>query len=245
MNYIPHVIGIVLILGLVFYFVWIHDGDINSAYNNAEQIALDNIGKIRTMNDAGDVAEIFKGKPTVVQETVFINQNTGKEVSKDEFIQTVNQTGTVTEEDLIQMYVTGGESYGYTAQFKNKELPDNHYQISNPVQFNGKLMKVIEGSCMLNPDTNNVECDYITPATFSYTFTVSCEYRDFCSLTDIFRYGQKTQNDGSWNQLIQTNPSDFTVGEYVMKIEANSEVINPVTLRPYIIIAEKKFNMVE
>ncbi|MCV0393641.1 MAG: hypothetical protein K5790_10205 [Nitrosopumilus sp.] len=220
----------------------ISDCDAQAVLNSAEQIALNNLGKIQSINDAGDIAEIFKGKPTVVQQTSFVNSNTGKEISEQEFIQLVNATGDLTDEDIINIKITGGESFGHTPKYSNVELPDNHYLIGNPATFSGLLKKVIEGSCKLNPETELVECKYVEPATFQYTFIISCEHRDFCALEPITRPSEETNNDGTWTQTIQTGR--FTEGEYLMSIQANSLVDNPLTQRPYLIEVEKTFQMV-
>lgn len=245
MTYAYHIVAMCGVLILVGFFIYYNQDTVQGQFDDAKKTALDNIGSIVEKNKVGDIAEIFKNEATVVQKTVFVNENTGQELTEDEFINKVNQTGTLTEEDLVMIKVEGGESYGYTPKFKLEELPENHYQISNPVLFSGKLQKVIEDSCELNQDTNAVACDYITPALFSYTFEVTCEHRDFCNLITITRTGQKTNNDGSWDQKIQTNPSDFNEGEYIMSISANSDVINPDTQRPYLINAEQKFYMTE
>ena len=245
MNYIPYVIIIVLIFGGLGFVVYSNNGNVQQSYDELEDIAMQQLGKISEVNDAGDVVEIFKGKPTLVQETTFVDSSTGQELTQEEFIAVQTAQGNkVTEEDIMQMTIEGGESYGFTAKFDLKELPESTYQVSNPVLFSGVMKKVIEGSCKLNQDTQVIECNYIDPSKFSYTFSVSCDHREFCNLSEIFRYNEMTNNDGSWSQKIQTNPSDFTPGEYLMKIEANSQVVNPATDRPYLISAEKVFYMV-
>lgn len=245
MNYIPYAIVIVLIFGVIGFVVYNNNTEVKQTVDELEDIAMKNLGKITEVNGAGDIVDIFKGEPTVVQETTFVNESTGQELTKDEFIAKQETLGnTITEEDIVQMTIEGGESFGYTTKFDLKELPDSTYQIGNPVSFIGKLQKVIEGSCGLNQDTQVIECDYVDPAKFSFTFYVTCEYRDYCTLSTITRPGEMTNNDGTWLQKIQTMPSAYTPGTYKIMIEANSLVNNPATDRPYLISAEKIFHLV-
>jgi hypothetical protein len=221
----------------------ISDCDAQQVLNDVEKIALDKIGKIQSINDAGDIAEIFKGKPALVQQTTFINQNTGVELTEEEFISYQESQGVELDGvDIFKIKIEGGESYGFTTKYSDIELPDNHYLIGIPAIFSGLLKKVIEGSCKLNDTTNQVECKYVDPATFKYTFIISCKYRDTCALETITRSQEETNNDGTWTQKVQTGM--FTEGEYMLSIQANSLVDNPITQRPYLIEVEQKFQMV-
>lgn len=244
MTYFYHGLALFVVFALVIFAVVNNAPQVESAVAQAEVLAKQQLAKITSSTPAGDVIEVFENEPTVKQEKVYVNEETGENMTKEQMVQ-IAVLKNISAEDIIILELTGASSFGFTTQYKNVELAVDYYQIGNPIVFNGKLKKVIPNSCEIDSKTDLIICDYIEPALFGYTFTISCEYRDFCSLSNIHRRTQDTNNDGTWSEKVHTSGSGGWVeGEYVMEVVANSEAINPETDRPYLITISKTFNLV-
>jgi len=245
LSYFYHVLVLVAVFGLLGYVMFnTSQSDMEKGMEMAKDLK-DKLAGITVTSPAGDIAKINENKPAIRQQQIFVNDETGEELTEEQLVQIAVLKG-IPEEDIILLAIEGGSSFGYTSRYKNTELSADHYQIGNPILFSGLLKKVIPGSCRMDRDTSQPVCEYIDPAKFKYTFTVTCQFREHCVLTDIVRQSEETHNDGTWDEKIQTSSSSFrTDGEYKMMLEANSEATNPETDKPYLITVEKIFFMVD
>lgn len=164
------------------------------------------------------------------------------EKTQDQIMNEQKTTSGINASSIQNSTISGsaGQTYGFTDQY---EIPygANYFKIGTPVIISAKLVKVIPDSCE-NQNGNLVNCEYVSPPKFKYNFYVTCEFREFCTLSDISRW-EMTDNIGFLMQRIDTNPSSFTKGLYKATIMANSEV-KDANGRPYEIKADYYFTMV-
>jgi len=191
--------------------------------NQGKELLADTITRT---NQVGDSLELSLTPNQVqrIQEERFDNQ-------------TLAYNGTIRQSNLN---TEKGQTYGHTNLY-DKPLPQNMYFIGNPVDIKFKLTKVIPDSCRV---VNEIYiCDYVTPAIFSFIMEITCEYRDFCSMSaPVTVNNKKTENDGTFSYTWQTG--GLTQGKYMIMINANSEAIDQRTERPYQISLNQEVELV-
>ena len=190
----------------------------------------------------------------IVQNVIDYKQPTGDIVSiitipppqptQDQIMAEQKAISGINASSIQNSTITGsaGETFGRTDQYKTPYGKD-YYQIGTPVIISAKLVKVIPNTCETDQSGNLVNCDYISPPKFKYNFSVTCDFRDFCSLQDISRW-ESTDNNGFLMERVDTDGVRFTPGLYKATILANSEV-KDANGKAYGITADYYFHMVK
>ena len=92
-------------------------------------------------------------------------------------------------------------------------------------------------------DPNSINDRQFVPPPFKYILEITCDFREFCSLDTIARRGV-TDSIGSFEEKWTTSTIQHDPGEYVAKITARSEVLDPFD-RPYLLEFEYRFVLVK
>ena len=186
-----------------------------SLVNQGTNFLTDTITKT---NDAGDTVTLSLSPAQVQAPEQIMEQNMDQQIQ--------NYNGTIQNSTLA---VARGETYGHTNLY-DRPLPDYTYFVGNPVDIRFKLAKVIPETCHVS--NGILICEYVQPAIFKFTMEITCFYRSFCTMdAPLVINNKKTDNTGEFSYTWQTG--NRAPGTYMIIINANSEAINPKTLKPH------------
>jgi len=202
----------IVVGGLIYISV---EGDINPV-----SIAQSDIKKLTKSFETGDSISFFL-TPTKTSEfeygpeSPFVNNENEGIVQTDQ-----NQTVQIRNETLIETSQIGGSS--------SDQIP-----IGNIIRIAGNIR-------LVDPNTINPDKPEYVPPPFKYVLEITCDHRQYCNLQPLATRGT-TDSIGNFEYKWTTSYRD-SLGEYVAKITARSEILDPFD-KPYLLEHEYRFSL--
>jgi len=223
------IFGVIILAGVIFgmAMLWI-EGSVDPI-----ALAQQDIKQITKQFQTGDLIT-FNLQPDAPTKSEFVYTQTRDLSAENNVVNGTSLNGTI---PLIERT---------TVDVRCNPNPNNPYDpcvgssLTDKIQL-GNIV-IISGNMKL-VDPNSINDRQFVPPPFKYILEITCDFREFCSLDPIARRGV-TDSIGSFEEKWTTSTIQHDPGEYVAKITARSEVLDPFD-RPYLLEFEYRFVLVK